>query len=161
MRLFARQINGLSKAIKLRVITKSNFLSCRLMILIQWKIIFSTSAKIGLSCDIKSLFRWKSVDKKLQIFTFIFHPVVLHFFDFFIIILLHSAISFDHKKKIIKFSSLLINLWSIKKKSLHNKKLDFSTLSRAGHWTYITQVGLFLSASLFLSKGLFYQMRSL
>ena len=32
------------------------------------KFIFSTSAKIGLACDIKSLFR-KSVNKKLQMFT--------------------------------------------------------------------------------------------
>ena len=69
-------------------------------------------------CDIKFLFR-KSVDKKLKIFIFIFH-----FFTFFITILFHSAISFDHKK-VIKFRSLLIRLWSLKKNSLHNKKLDF------------------------------------
>ena len=46
----------------------------RSMILIQWKIIFSTSAKDRLSCDIKSL-RWK-------VFTSIFHPVLFHVFDF-------------------------------------------------------------------------------
>ena len=57
----------------------------------------STSARVGLFHDIKSLFQ-KSVDKKLQIFTFIFYPVLLHFFIFFIMILFHSAISFDHKK---------------------------------------------------------------
>ena len=50
--------------------------------ILNQKVIFSTSAKIGLSCDIKSLFR-KCVDKKLQIFNSIFHPVLLHFFEFF------------------------------------------------------------------------------
>ena len=43
------------------------------------KTLFSTSAKIGLSCDIKSLFQ-KSVDQKLQIFNSIFHPVRLQLF---------------------------------------------------------------------------------
>ena len=43
--------------------------------------IFSTSAiKFGTFCDIKSLFQ-KSVDKKLQIFNFIFQPVLLYFFS--------------------------------------------------------------------------------
>ena len=64
--------------------------------------IFSTSAKIALSCDIKSLFR-KSVDKKLQIFISIFHPVLLHFFDFFI--MLNLSIT-----KKIKFPPLLIKV---------------------------------------------------
>ena len=59
---------------------------------------------IGLSCDI-SLFR-KSVNKRLQISTSIFHPVLLYFPDFFIMILFDSVISFD-QKKIIKFRSLL------------------------------------------------------
>ena len=39
--------------------------------------IFLTSAKVGLSCDIKSFFR-KSVDKKSQTFNCIFHPALLH-----------------------------------------------------------------------------------
>ena len=46
-----------------------------------------SSAQIGLSCDIKSLFR-QSIDIKLQIFTSIFHPVFLLFFLF---ILFHST----------------------------------------------------------------------
>ena len=57
--------------------------------------IFSTSHKIALSCDIKSLFR-KSVGKKLQIFNSIFHSFT--FLEFFIMILFHSAISFDYKR---------------------------------------------------------------
>ena len=36
---------------------------------------------------------------------------------FFIMILFHSAISFDHKK-ITKFLSLLTKLWSLKKQSI-------------------------------------------
>ena len=43
--------------------------------------------------DVKNIKFWQ----KLQIFTFILHPVLLHFFDFFILILFHSAISSDHK----------------------------------------------------------------
>ena len=46
---------------------------------LQKKLISST-AKIGLSCDIKYLFR-KSVDKRLKNFTSIFHPVLLQFYD--------------------------------------------------------------------------------
>ena len=82
---------------------------------LQKKLISST-AKIGLSCDIKSLFR-KSVDKRLKNFTSIFHPVLLQFYDSFYNDLFHSAISFDRKKKKIKFPSLLIKLLSLKKKS--------------------------------------------
>ena len=74
------------------------------IIIIEWK-------KNWVFYDIKSLFQ-KSVDKKLQIFNSIFLPFLLHFFDFFfIMILFHSAIiSFDHIKKNIKFSLLLIKL---------------------------------------------------
>ena len=41
------------------------------------KIIFSTSAKIELSCDIKFLFR-KSVDKKLKIFNFMWNKIFIN-----------------------------------------------------------------------------------
>ena len=75
------------------VLLKSNFLLCRLFFLIDHNfisnegnlIIFFCNRKIllrGLSCDIKSLFQ-NSVDKKLQIFHFIFHPILLHFFGIF------------------------------------------------------------------------------
>ena len=70
----------------------------RSMILIQWKIIFSTSPKIELSCDIKSLFR-KSVDKKLKISTSIFPPVLLHFFDAFYDNLIPLSNIFRSQKK--------------------------------------------------------------
>ena len=86
------------------------------------KTIFSTSAKIGLSCNMKSLFQ-KSIDKDLQIFTFIFHPVLYNFFDFFIT-LLSTQQYLSITKKIIKFRSLLIKLWSLKKNII--KKLDFN-----------------------------------
>ena len=58
---------------------------------------FSTSAKIGLSYDIKPLFQ-KSVNKKLQIFNSIFHPVLLHFFGFFYNDLIPLSNIFDHEK---------------------------------------------------------------
>ena len=82
--------------------------------ILNQKTIFSTSAKIELSCDIKSLFR-KSVDKNLKNFTSFFTLFFFTFIIIFIMILFHSAISFDHKTKIIKFRSLLIKLWSLRK----------------------------------------------
>ena len=89
-------------------------------ILILNQKIFSTSAKIGLFCDIKLLFR-KSVDKKLQFFTSIFHPVLLHFVEFYYNDLIPLSYIFQSQKN-IKFPSLLIKLWSLKKNSLHNEK---------------------------------------
>ena len=88
--------------------------------ILNQKIVFSVSAKIGLSCGIKSLSR-KSVHKKLQIFTSIF------FFELLYNDLIPLSNIFRSQKKIIKFPSLLIKLWSLKK-HLHNKKLDFNTL---------------------------------
>ena len=75
--------------------------------LIQLKIIFSTSAKIGLSCDIKSLFQ-KSVDKKLKIFTSIFHPVLLHFFDSFYNDLIPLSYIFRKKNSFITDKVMVI-----------------------------------------------------
>ena len=75
--------------------------------LIQLKIIFSTSAKIGLSCDIKSLFQ-KSVDKKLKIFTSIFHPVLLHFSDSFYNDLIPLSYIFRKKNSFITDKVMVI-----------------------------------------------------
>ena len=74
----------------------------RSLILIQQKIIFSTSAEVGLSCDIKSLFR-KSLDKKLHIFTSIFHPVFLHYFYLFYDDLIPLSNICRPQKKILNF----------------------------------------------------------
>ena len=83
---------------------KSNFLLCRLFFkynfvskeenlisflwqkdIAEWNKIFMKKIKkwrrtVRLFCDIKSLF-WKSVGKKLKIYTSIFHPVLLQFYD--------------------------------------------------------------------------------
>ena len=72
------------------------------ILILNQKVIFSTSAKIGLSCDIKSLFR-KSVDKKLHIFNSISHPVLLHFFDFFYDDFIPLSNIFRSQKKLLNF----------------------------------------------------------
>ena len=80
------------------------------------KTIFSTSAKIGISCDIK-----------LQISTFIFHFVLLHFFDFFYNDLIPFIfISRSQKKNILNFAYYCKSYGHLKINSLHNKKLNFN-----------------------------------
>ena len=76
-------------------------------------------AKIGLSCDIKSLFQ-KSVDKKFQIFNAIFCPVLLHFFNFFYNNLIPLSNIFRSQKN-YQICFITDKVMVTYKDSLHNK----------------------------------------
>ena len=66
--------------------------------------------------NIKSLFL-KSIDKKAKIFTFIFHPVLLHFFDFFPNELIPLSYIFLSQQKLSNFLHYWQSYRRLKKQS--------------------------------------------